>query len=142
VPSSSFLSNKRDIAHFDAEDARYIRNRLRNTENMLFEKLWRKLVSHIVIRARRSWEMEYYVPPFVPGLPRYNNVFIARRMRVRLRNRGFEVPSYPGENDSPVMFISWRKKKRSKDPKPALNTIRATEKMAKQLEINKKCGYA
>lgn len=139
-----------EIVKFDVDKARNIRDKLRDTENALFERLWANLVNRIRIQARRSWELRYCVPTYTAGLPRYDPIMVARRLRVRLRNRGFTVDPYSGENESPVVSISWRRVAPGSDPgalgpRGALassHTMRNTQSLARQVDINKQCGFA
>jgi len=130
---------------FDVAEARRIRDKKRDTENAMFERIWTNLENRIRIAAKNSWELTYYVPAYTPGLPRYNNVLVARRLRVRLRNRGFVVEKYEGEEDSPVLFVSWRRAapdaqpSRSPASDPALRGLRA---IARQVRINEQTGFS
>ena len=126
------------------EAARMIRGRRRDAENVVFERLWENLDTQIRIAAESRDEMNYRVPMYKFGLPRYDPVKVAKRMRVRLRNRGFKVT---GDEDTPTLCISWkrppRKKKEPQKRKKSTTTpaLAALSSMRRQVEINKALGY-
>jgi len=126
------------------ETARIIRSRRRDAENVVFERLWENLDAQIRIAAGPKDDMVYRVPMYKFGLPRYDPVKVAKRMRVRLRNRGFKVS---GDEDTPTMRISWKRpKKKKKEPpirKRSATTpaLAALSSMRRQVEINKSLGY-
>jgi len=135
----------RDLTNFDVGDARKIRNKKRDVENAMFEYLWKMLMQKIALTAKTSWELTYCVPDKVPGLPPYDAVLVARRMRVRLRRKGFCLKQYEGDEDSPVLFVSWREEKKtpSKPAVPPLDpSIQGLYEMARQIAINEQCGYS
>lgn len=125
------------------DTAREIRSRRRAAENVVFEKLWEKLDSQIRLVSAHADDMNYRVPMYVFGLPRYDQVKVATRMRVRLRNRGFKVT---GPDDTPTISISWEKEKKKKKvaarhkgaTTPALSAL---SDMRRQVDINKSLGW-
>jgi len=130
---------------FDVAEARRIRDKKRDTENAMFERIWTILENRIRIAAKNAWELTYYVPAYTPGLPRYDNVLVARRLRVRLRNRGFIVKKYDGEEDAPVLFISWRRsapETRAATTAPQDRTLRGLQTVARQVKINEETGFS
>ena len=123
------------------DTARIIRSRRRDAENVVFERLWGILDAHIRIVCESRDEMEYRVPMYKFGLPRYDPVKVAKRMRVRLRNRGFKVS---GDEDTPSLRISWERpprKKKEEKHKTSTPALAALSSMRRQVEINKSLGY-
>ena len=123
------------------DTARIIRNRRRDAENVVFERLWENLDAQIRIVAESRDEMNYRVPMYKFGLPRYDPVKVAKRMRVRLRNRGFKVS---GDEDTPTLHISWKRpprKKKEQKTSVATPALAALSSMRRQVEINKSLGY-
>ena len=124
------------------DTARNIRGRRRDAENVVFERLWENLDTQIRIVAESQDEMVYRVPVFKFGLPRFDQVKVAKRMRVRLRNRGFKVS---GDEDTPTIQVSWkpppRKKKQTTSRKTTTPALEALSSMRRQVEINKSLGY-
>jgi len=135
----------RDLGNFDVNDARTIRNKKRNVENAMFEYLWKMLMQKIVMAAKTSWELTYCVPDKLPGLPPYDPVLVARRMRLRLKRKGFSLKSFDEEENSPVIFISWREEKKptSKPSAPPVDpAMEGLYEMARQIAINEQTGYS
>ena len=124
------------------ETARIIRSRRRDAENVVFERLWENLDAQIRIVAESRDEMNYRVPMYKFGLPRYDPVKVAKRMRVRLRNRGFKVS---GDEETPTLRVSWKRpQKKKKEPQKTSATtpaLAALSSMRRQVEINKTLGY-
>lgn len=127
------------------QQARDIRNRRRMAENHVFEKLWEGLDAEIRVKALTAWSMDYRVPIFKLGLPRYDPVKVARRMRIRLRNRGFQVSD--DEEETPTIRFSWKPPPRKPPPPkppppgtlpPSLQTL---SRMRRQVQINHELGW-
>lgn len=125
-----------------AREAQQILHKQRLTENVIFETLWRSLDSEIRLSAQsRRCELLYRVPEFRFGLPRYDPLKVAKRMRFRLRKRGFQVD---GNEDTPSMRISWKPPERKpRNPEPARRSdpLAALARMQEQIEINKSLGW-
>ena len=120
--------------------AREIRSRRRDAENVVFERLWVNMDAHIRIVAGTQDGTNYRVPDFKFGLPRYDPIKVATRMKVRLRNRGFTVRSNDGVA---TFYVGWPKPKKTPvkqrtASRPALDTLAS---MNRQVEINKALGW-
>jgi len=107
----------RDLGNFDVNDARTIRNKKRNVENAMFEYLWKMLMQKIVMAAKTSWELTYCVPDKLPGLPPYDPVLVARRMRLRLKGKDFRS-SRSMKRRTAQLSSSLGEKKRNPHPSP------------------------
>lgn len=126
-----------------ARDALQRSTRNRDAQNVVFEKLWQRLDAEIRLSSDGGRkELAYRVPALVWGLPHYDPIKVAKRMRVRLRNRGFRVS---GEEETPTIQISWKPAPKEKKaprapngPPPALDAL---EKMRRQVHINKSLGW-
>lgn len=119
--------------------AREIRSRRRDAENVVFERLWINMDAQIRIVAGTQDGMNYRVPDFKFGLPRYDPIKVATRMKVRLRNRGFTVR---GNEDVATFYVGWpRPPKPKKAPVKRRTALDALASMNRQVEINKALGW-
>jgi len=127
-----------------ADSAFEISNRYHTAENLIFEDLWKLLDSHIRSVAsqggpHRTTETEWTVPSFRMSLPIYNAAKIAKRMRTRLRNRGFIVLNE--DDPSATVRFSWDPKLRQKPAAPKTDSLANLRRMAEQVEINRRLGF-
>ncbi len=122
--------------------AREIRSRRRDAENVVFERLWITMDAQIRIVAGSQDGMYYRVPDFKLGLPRYDPIKVATRMKVRLRNRGFTVR---GEEDVASFYVGWprppKPKKPADRPRHTQPSLDALASMNRQVQINKALGW-
>lgn len=124
-----------------ARDAQHLSVRNRDAQNVVFEKLWQRLDAEIRLSAEGGrHELFYRVPAFVFGLPRYDTAKVAKRMRVRLKNRGFQV----SDDDTATIHINWKpppKKKKIPPRNAPPPAVSALTRMRDQVVINQQLGW-